>query len=291
MYEYYQKSDLSLEEIIDHYVQTFFLKVNGRNRVDEIIRRVKDSSKLHTIDSESIKLRVVPNHIDFGSAINEMFWFLFKSNSTHALAVLIAANEWNKRVNDVYHFGLERDVREKAIRIFKKYDMYEEMTQDEFNRHATATIADDNIKKSPSNSALENKKVTKRWKLLEFCKQYGVPEYIDDFVDVSGKPFPAMSFKADKFEPSEVASYVDSNNKMRKLSFIMVTFDKELAGVVSFDYIIEHKYELQIVRIVSTESPYPLYELKPTDELQKKLNEKPQKASQIAENVESNLPF
>ena len=137
LYEYYQESNLFLDEIINHYIENFYLKENGRNRVDEIERRVKESPKILSIDAESIKLSVVPNYVDFGSAINEMFWFMFKSNSTQALAILIAAREWEKRVNDVYHFGTEQEVRDKAIRIFKKYDMYEEMTQEEFDKRAS----------------------------------------------------------------------------------------------------------------------------------------------------------
>ena len=135
LYEYYLESSLSLEEIINHYVENFYLKENGRNRVDEIERRVKESSKVLSIDAASIRLSAIPNYMDFGSAINEIFWFMFKSNSTQALAVLIAAREWEKRVNDVYHFGSEQEVRDKAIRIFKKFDICEEMTKEEFERH------------------------------------------------------------------------------------------------------------------------------------------------------------
>lgn len=136
LYEYYLESELSLEQIITHYTQRFYLQTHGRNRSQEIEQRVKDSSKLKSLDPESIKQRVVPNYMDFGGCINEMLWFIFKSNSTQALAVLIAAREWGKRVNDKYHFGTSRELRDKAIRIFLKYDMHEEMTYEEFSSRA-----------------------------------------------------------------------------------------------------------------------------------------------------------
>lgn len=132
LYDYYFNSDLSLEEIISDFVSNFYLKKHGSNKVDKIRSKVLNSSKIASIDAFSIQGKVVPNHIDFGSAINETLWFMFQSNETQALAVLIAAYEWKKRINDVYHFGSELEVRNKAINIFKKYSIYEEMSKKQF---------------------------------------------------------------------------------------------------------------------------------------------------------------
>lgn len=132
LYDYYQLSKLTLEEIVDDYLKNFYYKRYSQSKSENVEKRVQNSKKIAAIDAVSIRKHVVPNSIDFGSAINETFWFMFQSNSTQALAVLIAAREWNKRVNRKYHICSEKEIRDKALYIFKKYSIYEEMTQKRF---------------------------------------------------------------------------------------------------------------------------------------------------------------
>ena len=129
LYDYYQLSKLTLEEIVDDYLKNFYYKRYSQSKSENVEKRVQNSKKIAAIDAVSIRKHVVPNSIDFGSAINETFWFMFQSNSTQALAVLIAAREWNKRVNRKYHICSEKEIRDKALYIFKKYSIYEEMSQ------------------------------------------------------------------------------------------------------------------------------------------------------------------
>lgn len=132
LYDYYQLSKLTLEEIVDDYLKNFYYKRYSQSKSENVEKRVQNSKKIAAIDAISIQKHVVPNSIDFGSAINETLWFIFQSNSTQALAVLIAAREWNKRINRKYHICREKEIRDKALYIFKKYSIYEEMTQKRF---------------------------------------------------------------------------------------------------------------------------------------------------------------
>ena len=75
---------------------------------------------------------IAPNYVDYASVINEIMYFMFQSNETQALAVLAAAIAWDRKVN---HFGMlkdEYDWRNDTIKIFKKFSIYGEMTQQEF---------------------------------------------------------------------------------------------------------------------------------------------------------------
>ena len=132
LFEYYYYSDLSLDEIIEDYLNSFYHKKHGSNKSDKVRRKVLNSSKIAAIDAYSIQQQVVPNYMDFGAALNETLWFMVQSNETQALGVLIAASEWDKRVNRVYHFATSDDVRDKAIKIFKKFSIYEEMSKSQF---------------------------------------------------------------------------------------------------------------------------------------------------------------
>ena len=96
LYNYYKNSKLSLDEIIDHYVTRFYCKKHDGKTVLNVLNRVKSSSKINNICGLSATRKIAPNYVDFASAINETIWFVFKSNMTHALAVLFAALYWDE---------------------------------------------------------------------------------------------------------------------------------------------------------------------------------------------------
>lgn len=133
LYNYYLESDLALEEIIDNYLG-FYIKQYGRDKAQAVARKVMNSSKIAALDAFSVQQHAMPNYIDFGSAVNETLWFVFQSNKTQALAVLIAAKLWDQRVNSVHHLGSPQRLRDDALKIFLKYSIYEEMPQVEFER-------------------------------------------------------------------------------------------------------------------------------------------------------------
>ena len=120
LYDYYKLSCLTLDEIIDDYLKKFYLRRHSQNESEKVRKKVLDSPKIAAIDAYSIQKKVVPSADDFGSAINATFWFMIKSNSTQALAVLIAAKEWNKRTNSKYHLGNDKTIRDNALEVFKK---------------------------------------------------------------------------------------------------------------------------------------------------------------------------
>lgn len=132
LYEYYFNGDLSLEQILKHYIQNFYLRKHGRDKAEKVLYKVSESPKMNKLFAQSAIQGVAPNYMDFGSVINEMMYFMFQSNETQALAVLAAAIAWDKKVNNHGFIKDEYDLRNDAIKIFKKYSICGEMTQEEF---------------------------------------------------------------------------------------------------------------------------------------------------------------
>lgn len=105
----------------------------------------------------------------------------------------------------------------------------------------------------------------KTWSLLEFCKEFGNPRYVEDFRDANGGTYAAMSFDATKFDKRDVPEYEDRDGKVKKLSYIEVRFSNLLPDI-RMQYIVEHKRELQVVRLSPSEgNAFPSYILEPVD--------------------------
>lgn len=134
LYEYYFESDLTLEQILNHYIQNFYLRKHGRDKAEKVLYKVSESPKMNKLFTQSATQGVAPNYVDFGSVINEIMYFMFQSNETQALAVLAAAIAWDKKVNYSGFIKDEFDLRNDTIKIFKKYSIYGDMTKEEFER-------------------------------------------------------------------------------------------------------------------------------------------------------------
>lgn len=134
LYDYYNASDLTLEEILKHFIKYFYLRKHGSDKAEKVLYKVSDSSKMKKLFEQSAKQGIAPNYVDFASVINEMMYFMLQSNSTQALAVLAAAVSWNRQVNQHLHLKSDYSVRDDAIKIFKKFSLYEEMSQSEFEK-------------------------------------------------------------------------------------------------------------------------------------------------------------
>lgn len=139
LYNYYLESNLSLEEILKHYISNFYLRKHGRDKAEKVLYKVSDSSKMKVLYNTSVQKEIAPNYVDFCSVINGMMYFMFQSNSTQALAVLAAAITWDKKVNRYARLKSQRDLRDDTIKIFSKFSIYEEMTESEYKKMTNPT--------------------------------------------------------------------------------------------------------------------------------------------------------
>lgn len=150
LYEFYKNRSLTLEQVIDHYVTRFYAREYNGKDVLKVLTKVRESSKIKNLCGQSATRRIAPNYIDFASTINEMIWFVFKSNMTQALGVLFAALYWDEKINSVYHLKSADDLKDDIIKVFKKFSIYEEMTESEF-------MGDNSYAHEPSFSAMSDK--------------------------------------------------------------------------------------------------------------------------------------
>lgn len=108
-----------------------------------------------------------------------------------------------------------------------------------------------------------NRGIAKSWSLLAFVRDYGQPNYVNDFQDKDGKTFCALSFSADKFETDKVRNFVDKNGEERKSSFVMVSFSQNLsAEETSMEAIAANADKLQVLELQRDEEhPYASFKL------------------------------
>jgi hypothetical protein len=166
LYEYYMLSSLTLDEIVDHYVTHFYSKKHSREDVMKVLTKIKESSKIKNLCGHSATRKIAPNYVDFATTINEIIWFVFRSNMTQALGVLFAILYWDEKINSVYSLKSDEDVRDDAIKIFKKFSIYEEMSQSEFEKMTKPNHKDNNgVENWKENIPEEDKRI---WENPEF---------------------------------------------------------------------------------------------------------------------------
>lgn len=134
IYDYYHESSLTLEEVLHHYVENFYFRKHGRDKFDKILKKLSESSKVRSLFDESYQKRLAPNNVDFGATVNSIMWFMIQSNETQAVAVLAMATFWNTNVNSHLHLKSDKELRDDALMIFKEFQIYGDMTQEEFDR-------------------------------------------------------------------------------------------------------------------------------------------------------------
>ena len=133
IYDYYIDSSMRLEDILSHYVENFYLRKHGRDKYEKILKKLSDSNKVKKLFDQSYNQKLAINYVDFGATVNEMMWFMFQSNETQAVAVLAMAVFWNTNVNSHLHLKSEKELRDDALKIFKKFSIYGDMTKEEFD--------------------------------------------------------------------------------------------------------------------------------------------------------------
>lgn len=136
LYDYYKRSNLNLLGIIAHYAKCIYQKHYGRDKTDKVLKKALAIKGMKPIYEYSLQNRRMPSVQFIGEWVNGNLWFLVQSNKTQALAVLFIMQQWQHDVNEEYFFEHFDDVRDEAIKVFKMYSIYEEMSEEEFNRGA-----------------------------------------------------------------------------------------------------------------------------------------------------------
>ena len=136
LYDYYKNSFLTLEEVLKHYVDHFYLNKYGRNKVDKVQRKATECDRMKELFGLSIQNRDFPERTpdfnDFSLAVSKTLWFLTQSNDTIALATLAAAVEWNNTINSRFLIVDEQEFRNNILNVFRKLDICEEISEHDY---------------------------------------------------------------------------------------------------------------------------------------------------------------
>ena len=137
LYDYYKNSFLTLEEILKHYSEHFYLNNHSRNKIEKVLSKAMECDKIKELFGRSIQNRDFPERTpdfnDFSIAIAKTFWFLAQSNDTIALATLAAAVAWNKQINSHFFIIDEEEFRNNILLVFKKLEIVEEIAETEYD--------------------------------------------------------------------------------------------------------------------------------------------------------------
>ena len=135
LYDYYASSSFDLEEVIEDYVDNFYLKKYSEEKATQVLRKTNEITKLKDLNGLSVRNRDLkghfPKYVDFSNAIKSSLWFSFQSSQTKTLGTLSAANEWDKTINRRFYIVDKEIFRNNILLIFKEYQIMGNVNKDQ----------------------------------------------------------------------------------------------------------------------------------------------------------------
>ena len=137
IFEYYSPSYLTLEAVLNHYIDNYYLKESSLDKVEKVKSKAIECQKMKELFSETIRHREfksgIPTYTDFVEAIQSTPWFYLRSNKTKAVAALAAAVNWSQTINKTFYLIEDEPIRNDVLLVFKKYSVFEDMSDEEFH--------------------------------------------------------------------------------------------------------------------------------------------------------------
>ena len=190
LYDLYKDCSLDLYEIRNHFLDRFYYQDHSRNNARDVMRIVVSSSKIEKLLKKSSDKGIAPNYVDFLSAICGMWRFMLRSNDTQILASIGAALRWDIEVNSKLNLLTQEELKSEVIKVFKKYDVYKEMTEEEFK--SVSSYKDSNVS---SDSKKNSRHHSNTWSLIAFIKEFGPRMQVGEFTNHdTGEKFKSCVF-------------------------------------------------------------------------------------------------
>ena len=191
LYDFYNASTLDLYEVRKHFLEFFYYQNHSRNVARNVMKNVVVSQKIGKLIKESADKCVAPNYIDFLSTVCNMWKFMLRSNDTQILASIEAALRWDIEVNSKLNIITQEELKSDIIKVFKKYDVYKEMTESEY-------CSLDSYKESAVSSKAVPVKGNPNqtiWSLIAFLKEFGPTMQVGEFTNhETGEKFKSCVF-------------------------------------------------------------------------------------------------
>ena len=119
-----------------------------------------------------------------------MWRFMLRSNDTQILASIGAALRWDIEVNSKLNLLTQEELKSEVIKVFKKYDVYKEMTEEEFK--SVSSYKDSNVS---SDSKKNSRHHSNTWSLIAFIKEFGPRMQVGEFTNHdTGEKFKSCVF-------------------------------------------------------------------------------------------------
>lgn len=207
LYELYNHNILDLYGVREHYLENFYYQDHGRREADNVLRIVVNSSRIDRLLHESYINGIAPSYEDYLSIINSMLRFMFKSNDTQVLAVIDAAILWDIKINSKLHSLSFYELKQEIIKVFQKYQIYKEMSEEEFYSLQSPTV---DMGFSEESSKLLSKN---SWSLVAFSKQFSEMR-VGEFVNSET----GETFKSCVFSKGKDKTFVGFSSKLGELT-------------------------------------------------------------------------
>jgi len=137
LYDYYVLSTFDLEQVLEDYVDNFYLKKHSDDKAVKSIKKSIEIDGMKELYGNSIKNRDIkgcfPKYIDFAKTIKSSLWFSLQSPRTIALGTLAAANEWNNTINSHFYIVDKETFRNNILLIFKEYQIMDNISNAQFD--------------------------------------------------------------------------------------------------------------------------------------------------------------
>lgn len=202
LYEYYNHSDLTLNEVRKHYLEHFYYEDHSRNDARKVLKIIVGSSRIGAIIEESMKKKETPSYRDYMAAISKMPRFMLRKADTKVLAVIDAALRWDIEVNDELELMTSEELKKDSVTAFKDYKIYKEMAEEEIK--LVVPTAGEEQKKAGEECKDKEKDTPKKkpfkmptWTLPAFIREFGELE-VGEFVNgETGEKFKSCIFRKD----------------------------------------------------------------------------------------------
>lgn len=189
LYIYYKDGSMSLNQIMTHYNQRFYLIDFDKAKSQKVLDTIFSLKKFSNLSYRSTRLKIPLNCVEILHCINSSLWFKFQSNKTKTLGVLIAACLWEEKVNSVISIIDSTKFRNDILTIFEKLNIIAELTEEEYLNDTIPGRKEKEI--IEAKMAYEKKKLeemssfTHSWGLSEYCSKNSIVEI--KITEIEGK--------------------------------------------------------------------------------------------------------
>lgn len=149
---------------------------------------------------------------------------MLRSNDTQILASIGAALRWDIEVNSKLNLLTQEELKSEVIKVFKKYDVYKEMTEEEFKSisfYKNSHVSSDSKKNSRYSS--------NTWSLITFIKEFGPRMQVGEFTNHdTGEKFKSCVFT----QENGTKTFVAFSSKLGVLTEREIADKKEDLAVI-----------------------------------------------------------